>query len=175
MSEFQWFSGLGVKAAKEAAAPLALEPAWDASDRLLLGEDAAAFRAFEAPTEPRYSLVGSLDAISATRRDVRSLFDEKDRERSVMADAIERQVGALSDLPSHAILDRGRLIGLWEFDTESGSIVWATFGVKPGPALRAAIEETETFVRDDLGDARSFSLDSPKSRAPRIASLRAMR
>lgn len=175
MSEFQWFSGLGVKAAKEAVAPLALEPAWDASDRLLLGEDVAAFRVFEAPTEPRYSLVGSLDAISATRRDVRSLLAEKDRERSVMADAIERQVGTLSDLPSHAILDRGRLIGLWEFDTESGSIVWATFGVKPGPALRAAIEETETFVRDDLGDARSFSLDSPKSRAPRIASLRAMR
>ena len=28
------------------------------------------------------------------------------------------------------------------------------------------------FVRDQLGDARSFSLDSPESRAPRIQSLR---
>jgi len=28
-------------------------------------------------------------------------------------------------------------------------------------------------VRDELGDARSFSLDSPKSREPRIAALRA--
>ncbi len=30
------------------------------------------------------------------------------------------------------------------------------------------------FVREELGDARSFSLDSPKSRAPRIAGLRMM-
>ncbi|MFJ4191386.1 hypothetical protein [Kitasatospora sp. NPDC089509] len=31
---------------------------------------------------------------------------------------------------------------------------------------------TEAFVRDELGDARGFSLDSPKSRAPKIAALR---
>ena len=30
-------------------------------------------------------------------------------------------------------------------------------------------------VRDELGDARSFSLDSPKSRIPRLATLRSMR
>jgi hypothetical protein len=31
----------------------------------------------------------------------------------------------------------------------------------------------EEFVRGELGDARSFSLDSPKSRVPRIQALRA--
>jgi hypothetical protein len=35
--------------------------------------------------------------------------------------------------------------------------------------------ETESFVRDQLGDARSFSLDSPKSRRPRIEAIRGMR
>jgi hypothetical protein len=30
----------------------------------------------------------------------------------------------------------------------------------------------EEFVRSQLGDARSFSLDSPKSRAPRVEALR---
>ena len=39
--------------------------------------------------------------------------------------------------------------------------------------LCAAVERTEAFVRDGLGDARSMSLDSPTSRAPRIAALRA--
>jgi hypothetical protein len=39
-------------------------------------------------------------------------------------------------------------------------------------ALEAAIERTEAFVRDELGDARSFSLDSAKSRAPRIEAVR---
>ena len=38
-------------------------------------------------------------------------------------------------------------------------------------ALREAIRRTEAFVRDDLGDARSFSLDSPESRGSRIAAI----
>ncbi len=47
----------------------------------------------------------------------------------------------------------------------------ATFGVKD-KALDAAVKATEAYVRADLGDARSFSLDSPKSRAPKIEALR---
>jgi hypothetical protein len=35
------------------------------------------------------------------------------------------------------------------------------------------VRDTEHFVRDQLGDARSFSLDSPKSREPKIKALRA--
>jgi hypothetical protein len=82
-------------------------------------------------------------------------------------------MGGLSDLPDHAILDRGRLIGLWEFDPGSDSIVWATF--TPGDkALEAEVKRTETYVREQLGDARSFSLDTPQSRLPRIAALREM-
>lgn len=49
----------------------------------------------------------------------------------------------------------------------------ASFGVKDR-ALEAAVKETEAYVREELGDARSFSLDSPKSRAPKIAALRRM-
>jgi hypothetical protein len=92
----------------------------------------------------------------------------------VIADKVAVPVGGLSDLPSHAILDRGRLVGLWEFDPEAGAIVWASFGAKD-KALDAAVRDTEAFVRDELGDARSFSLDSPKSRASRLNSLRELR
>ena len=74
------------------------------------------------------------------------------------------------DLPSHAILDRGRLVGLWEYDPEAGSIAWTAW-IKDR-AVDEAVARTEAYVRDQLGDARSFSLDSPKSRAPRIAALR---
>ena len=74
--------------------------------------------------------------------------------------------------PSHAILDRGRLVGLWEFDPDAQQIAWWAFGANPkDKALVAAVERTEAFVADDLGDARSFSLDSAKSRAPRIEAL----
>jgi hypothetical protein len=34
------------------------------------------------------------------------------------------------------------------------------------------VARAEQYVREGLGDARSFSLDSPKSRAPRIEALR---
>lgn len=172
--ELQWFCGLGVKAAKEIAAALGLVPIGPDSDRLLLPEDVDAFHAFEPRAEPQYRLVGSLDPIAATRRDVRTLLDPADVDREVPVDGARRVFGARSDLPSHAILDRGRIVGLWEYDVESGTIARATFGVKDR-ALEVEIDETEAYVRSQLGDARSFSLDSPKSRAPRIAALRAMR
>ena len=172
MKEFQWFSGLGVKAAKDAVTALQLHPIAAGSDSVLPANDLDAFRSFKLPLKPQYALVSSLDTISAARRNVVDLLDAADTEKDVVSDAAVMKIGRLSDLPSHAILDRGRLIGLWEFDTETASIVYALFGGKPDPALRAKITETEAFVRDQLGDARSFSLDSPKSRMPRIAALR---
>jgi len=172
LGEFQWFSGQGVKATKQAVEPLGLVPAEPGSDRLLLPGDAAAFASFEVPSTPQYSLVSSLDPITANRREMQSLIDDKDRERTVMVDAASRSVGGLADLPSHAILDRGQIIGLWEFDVDAGEIVWATFGRRKDKGLAAAVEGTEAFVRDQLGDARSFSLDSPKSRVARLESLR---
>ena len=174
LRELQWFCGLGVKAAKEIAAPLALVPAEPGSERLLLPEDVDAYHAFEPRGEPQYRLVGSLDSISATRRDVRTLLDLTDVDREVDVDGARRALGTLADLPNHAILDRGRLIGLWEYDVESGTIAWAAFGVEDR-ALATEVDETEAYVRSQLGDARSYSLDSPKNRAPRIAALRAMR
>jgi hypothetical protein len=172
--EYGWFAGLGVKATRDAAEPLGLVPVEPGGDRLLLPEDVAEFRAFKTPAKPQYALVSSLDAIAAARRDVHSLLDAHDMNRKVIADKVAVPVGGLSDLPSHAILDRGRLVGLWEFDPEAASIVWATFGPRD-KALEAAVRDTEAFVRDQLGDARSFSLDSPKSRASRLKSLREFR
>ena len=175
LGELQWFSALGVKAVKKAVEPLGLVPCEKGSERLLLPEDRPAFEAFEPPGEPQYALVSSLDAITATRRDLQSLIDDTDRKRVVFVDSDTKPMGGLSDLPSHGIFDRGKLVGLWEYDPDSTSIAWATFGVKKNKAIESAVEEMQCFVRDDLGDARSFSLDSPTSRKPRIDALRKMR
>ena len=176
MGELQFFTGLGVKAAKEAATPLGLVPADASGDRLLLPDDVDAYRRVEVAAEPQYALVSSLDAISATRRDVRSLLDAADLEREVLVDAGKRRaLGGMADLPSHAILDRGRLVGLWEFDADAGTIAWATFDGRRDAALEEAVARTEAYVRDQLGDARSFSLDSPQSRRPRVQAIRDLR
>ena len=172
LGEFQWFSGLGVKASTMAIAPLNLVPVEKGSDRLMLEEDHLAFLKFKPPPKPQYVLVSSLDAIHAHRRDVGGLLDKKDLNRQVFVEKVRKAAGGLSDLPNHAILDRGRLVGLWEYDTETQSIASSTFGVKD-KTLDAVIKKTEAYIRDQVGDARSFSLDSPKSRGNRIKGLRA--
>jgi hypothetical protein len=174
VAEFQWFSGLGARASEAILAPLELAPIHPGSDRLLLPEDLDAFRSFEPPSRPQYALVSSLDSLAATRREIATLLHPADRDRKVLADGKTGALGGFYDLPNHAIFDRGRLIGLWEFDTESDSVVWSTFGPKD-KALQAAVDRTETYIREQLGDARSFSLDSPASRAPKIAALRSRR
>jgi hypothetical protein len=159
---FQAFSGLGVKASKTALDPLKLETIEVApgDHHLLLPSDRAAFESFKRPKEPRYSLLGSIDSLFLLC-DLKTTLDEIET----------KAVASLQDLPSHAIVDRGRLVGLWEYDPATESIAWMSF-VKKDKALQEAVTRTENFVRDQLGDARSFSLDSPKSRVPRIQALR---
>ncbi|HEY3175283.1 MAG TPA: crosslink repair DNA glycosylase YcaQ family protein [Candidatus Polarisedimenticolia bacterium] len=169
-AEFQWFSALGVKAAQAAIQPLGLVPVEKGAERLMLPEDREAYEKFQPGKEIQVALVSSIDGLVLLRRDLKGLIEAKDLARKVFADKAMAQLGGLMDLPSHAILDRGRLIGLWEFDPDAGTIAWAAW-VKDR-AVTEAVARTEAYIRDQVGDARSFSLDSPKSRAPRIAALR---
>jgi hypothetical protein len=170
-AEFQWFSALGVKAVKTAMEPLRLVPLADGDARLMFAKDREDLESFKIPKQPHYVLVSSIDGLTLLRRDLKSLLAPEDLNRSVMEDKGVKPAGGLLDLPSHGIFDRGRLVGLWEYDPASESIAWTSFGVKD-KALAEAVRRTEQYVRTQLGDARSFSLDSPKSRAPRIESLR---
>jgi hypothetical protein len=163
LTEFQWFSGLGVKAAKDAVEPL--KPKTVAGERFLLPEDVEEFARFKAPKRPYYVLTGSIDDITHLRREVESLLAPEDRERG-----FKGAKGIVTDLPNHAILDRGRIVGLWEFDPVSESIAWSSF--VRDKEIDNAVRRMEAFIREDLGDARSFSLDSPARRAPRIEVLR---
>lgn len=157
VSEFQWFSGLSGKAAKLAVAPLNLA---SLDDYLLFPEALEALKSFQIPKTPQYSLVSSLDAITSLRRNVDSLTDE---------DALKKK--GVAEATHHLILDRGRIIGLWDYDTAADSIVWKSF-YPTTPALEKAVNRTELYVRQELGDARSFSLDSPQSRVARLNLLR---
>ena len=171
LAEFQTFAGIGAKAAKAAVEPLQLEPVGAGDERLMLPADRAEFETFRPSKNPHYVVVSNLDSIFLLRRDLKSLLDGKDIDRQVAGDKGQCGLGELMDLPSPAILDRGRIVGLWEYDPETESIAWTAF-VKKDRALQDAVARTGEYVREQLGDASSFSLDSPKSRAPRIAALR---
>jgi hypothetical protein len=148
IADFQSFSGLGVKAARESASQLDLS---DLGEGWLIPAGRRdAFEKFQAPKKPHYTLVSSIDSIGLAYGEI--------------PQAKERPC-------DHYILDRGRLVGLWAFDSADGTIVWNSF-IKPDAALREAVRNTEVWVREQLGDARAFSLDSPKSRAPHLAKMR---
>jgi hypothetical protein len=172
LADFQAFAALGVTAAKAAAEPLRLVPLAAGDERLLLPDLRRELDGFAAPKAPRYALVSSLDGILLQRRGLRGLLAAEDWTQMAAGDKGQVEVGGLTDLPNHAILDRGRLIGLWEYDPEAGEIAWTCF-IRPDAALREQVGATERFIRDDLGDMRSFGLDSPKSRQPRLEQLRA--
>ena len=169
LEHFRWFSGLGVGATKAALEPLDLVDLGDGW--LIAPPDRDDFEAFEVPSTPQYALIAGLDSLVLLRRDAASLVDAPigGNKRDVAGAAL-----GSPDLENNAIVDRGRIIGLWEYDTASQSIVWVT-SEPADEDLRAAVMRTEAFIRDELGDARSMSLDSPKAREPRIRALRELR
>ena len=173
LSEFQWFSGLGVKAAKDAIEPLGLVAVDET--RLASPEDLENIHSFKPEKKTDFNLVASIDGMVALRRKHGDLLAETDANREILGDKGPASLTTVADLPSHAIFDNhGRLSGFWEYDKEAERIAWGSF-IGKSPALEKAVVVTEAFIRDQLGDARSFSLDSPKTRGPRIAAVRRIR
>ncbi|WP_410647305.1 DNA glycosylase AlkZ-like family protein [Amycolatopsis sp. cmx-4-54] len=170
LKHFRWFSGFTAASAKKIAEQLELVPL-DGTDLLMPKEIVDEFAAFTVPSEPSYALLAGIDGIHLLHREMPRLLADADVERPVPGGRAGETLGGQADPPSHVIVDRGRIAGLWEFDTETGEIVHRFFGDEDA-ALRETITRTGEFVRDQLGDARSFSLDTPKSRASRVADLR---
>ncbi len=115
-AEFQAFAGLGAHAARPALAELALVPLLPGDARLMFADDREALAEFTPPREPGYSLVSSLDGLALLRRNLQDLLDPADIDH-IAPGAGAVALGGLSDLPSHAIIDRGRLVGLWEYQS----------------------------------------------------------
>jgi hypothetical protein len=172
-AEFQWFSALSAKAAKAALEPLKLEPIAAGDEPLMLPAEREKLEALHAPKQPQFALVASADGIFLLRRNLASLLDRADADKNIAGEKGAVGAGSVTDLPNHGILDRGRLVGVWEYDTATESIVSLSF-IGKSAGLTKAVKQTEEYVRMQLGDARSMSLDSPKSRIPRIERLRAL-
>lgn len=171
IKHFRWFSGFTAATAKAATAPLDLT-ALPGTELLIPTEILSDFQEFSPPATPSYALLAGIDGLHLLHRDLPRLLDPADAGRPSPASRNGRSFGGETDPQSHLVVDRGRIIGIWEYDTERAEIAHQLF-VPADDALRETITRTEAFVRDQLGDARSFSLDSPRSRAPKIAAIRA--
>lgn len=177
----QWFTGFTVAQSKAALAavgavevPTALSTAMAGShaaagaDPLwMLPEDLGGLSAFEEPAGEQIQLLAGTDSLFLLRRNAADLLAEEDLHKPALG-----SLALQADLPDHPILDRGRIIGLWQYDPAQERIVpWLFHG--PTPAVTQRIAEVEAWIREDLGDFRAFSLDSPASRQKRIDGLAA--
>jgi len=166
----QWFTGFTVAQSKAALAAVgAVEvPTAAGGDPLwMLPDDVAGLAAFEEPAEEQIQLLAGTDSLLLLRRNAADLLAGEDQDKPALG-----RLALQADLPDHPILDRGRIIGLWQYDPAEERIAAWVFG-KATPAVDRRIAEVETWIKEDLGDFRAFSLDSPASRQKRIDALRA--
>ena len=82
-------------------------------------------------------------------------------------------IAKLNSLHHNAIVAGGELRGIWEFDPAEEKILWATFRKTPG--VEAAVEKTEEFIRDELGDHKYYALDHGRTRELRLAFIDKLR
>lgn len=136
---------------------------------------AAEAAAFVVPDAPHVVALSPLDGLFLLRRNARDFIAPVDRDTPLGRFALAGRQG-LSDLPANALVDRGRVIGLWEYSPEDG-IVSALFpsvaaDTEVGGAVGAALSAVEAEICSPLRDLRQMSLDSPRAREPRLKALR---
>ena len=171
LKDFREFTGFSAKIVKLVSETLGLVEFESQSDLLCLPEANQEYREFQTPHKTQFQLLGSLDSMLLLRPNNAFWLGEEDVTRLVPTFSGMKTLSGMSELPSHAIFDRGRLAGLWEYDSEAGEIAWHSW-IPVCEELLESVKSTETFVRDELGDARSLSMDSVASRRPRITALR---
>ncbi|MCB5273191.1 hypothetical protein BJG92_00706 [Arthrobacter sp. SO5] len=167
----QWFTGFTVAQSRAALAAVGAvevptaETAAGGAGMWMLPDDVGRLAAFEESAGEQIQLLAGTDSLVLLRRNAADLLDEADRDKKVMA-----SLALQADLPDHPILDRGRIIGLWQYEPGRERIVPWLFHA-PTPAVMRRIAEVEAWIREDLGDFRAFSLDSPATRQKRIDAL----
>jgi hypothetical protein len=174
VADFAKWAGLGVKVARAAALEVKLVPLeGEGDERLLFADDRDALLATKVPKEPAISFLSSIDNVVHLRRAIAAQVDARDLPRASLGSDAKAAGGALVELAHHPIVDRGRIVGLWEWDGVNGKLVARTFA-KAADVDRRVAKEGEAFaayVAEELGDARSFSLDSPEKRLEIILPL----
>lgn len=157
-----WFTGLGKTKVKAAFLQLGLHEV--APD--LYGQ-AADIKS--VPSEPIYRFVGAIDPLFNLRRNIGAFVEDEELRWLQCHDV--RLDGPLG-LAFQAIVDRGRIIGLWDYDPEERELLYMTW-VSPTKDLEVLAEKLECEIRDEIHDARTHSLDSLKNRQNRFEFLRA--
>ncbi|MHA7223458.1 DNA glycosylase AlkZ-like family protein [Arthrobacter sp. RHLT1-20] len=165
----QWFTAFTVAQSKAALAAVgAVEVTTAGGGGLwMLPDDVERLAAFEEPGDEQIQLLAGTDSLVLLRRNAADLLADESRHTTALG-----SLALQADLPDHPILDRGRIIGLWQYEPGKERIVPWLFHTTT-PAVTRRIAQVEAWIREDLADFRAFSLDSPATRQQRIDALAA--
>jgi hypothetical protein len=86
-------------------------------------------------------------------------------------------LGQVRHLGQRVLFLGDRMVGFWEYDPDTRGIVCATFeplARVEGKALARESAGLADFINEQLGHARSFSLDTDQAVRERAAALRAL-
>ncbi|MBX3096950.1 MAG: winged helix DNA-binding domain-containing protein [Fimbriimonadaceae bacterium] len=167
MDALRGYSSLALKELKPAVEAMELT---DTEFGLVPNHLVDEFTSWRTPDEEDVRFLGSLDNITHHQWSFAGHVMPEDGAHPIW-NALGIRSGHLMDSPSHYITDRGQIVGLWEYDPDTEEVVIFTF--RPATeAIRTAQSKTAQMIHTFLGDMRSFSLDSSKSRQPRLMALR---
>ena len=170
----QWFTAFTVAQSRAALAAVGAVEVTTAGGwgLWMLPADVELLAAFEEPAEEQIQLLAGTDSLVLLRRNAGELLDEDGTETAPTGRQVMAPFGLQADLPDHPILDRGRIIGLWQYEPGKERIVPWLFHTTT-PAVTGRIAHVEAWIREDLADFRAFSLDAPATRQTRIDALAA--
>ncbi|HZO05745.1 MAG TPA: hypothetical protein VFB52_05110, partial [Solirubrobacterales bacterium] len=174
------WSGLPQRAAKEAqsridAVAVAVEGLDD--EALVLQSDLEALTA--APAGDAISLLSFEDNFLVLHGGPAVVTDpaQHGREVEVWGSSKATTLGEAAHLAHRTVVVGGVVQGFWEVDLDAGTGVWASFG-DVDAATRARVDEqvaeAARFLLEDVGHARSFSLDTDEDIRRRAAHVKAL-
>lgn len=173
--DFADWSGMALKDAQAAVAGLDLVGAAVAgSKEPYLLAPALAERLRDPVTVQAPRLLSMVDPLLDYRGDaIPALFDPTVHGVELPAPGGKSApIGKLTSLWQRTLFDDGALAGIWEFDPDARTVVVAPFRPLQRDRrllLDREIERTTVLLRDRLGDARAYALDSDKSLRERTA------
>jgi hypothetical protein len=167
VADFAAWSALSQRDARAAfeklpVVPILVEGYGD--EAFVMEQDLAALKE-AAPAATSVSLLSFEDNYLTFHGGPGLLTDTKHHKREVSkwGNTKGTTLGDVKHVSARTVFDGERLVGFWEFDPASGRAVFSTFDPLPPKrkkAVQEAAEDVATFLKEDLGHARSFSLDT---------------
>jgi hypothetical protein len=181
VADFAAWSGLSQRDARAAMAKLSTVPValeGYSNEAFVLEQDLEELKE-KAPAATSVSMLSFEDNYLTFHGGPGLLTDPKHHGRKVArwGNSKGTTLGDVHHISARTLFDGDRLVGFWEYDPSEEAVVFNTFEPLPPKRKRAVQELAEsvtTFLKEDVGHARSFSLDTMEAVQERATLVKKM-